>query len=120
MPQRIYDVAALDDLGTAGMRQIEVEGSKILLIRDSDTVSAIGATCPHAGGPLAEGLLHGRRVICPWHKAAFCARTVWCFPHPRSILFRASMSVSRARGLWWRFRRLRRRAQRRRTMSGAS
>ena len=75
MPQRIYDVAALDDLGAVGMQQIEVEGTKILLIRDSDTVSAIGATCPHAGGPLTEGVLHGSRVICPWHKAAFCART---------------------------------------------
>lgn len=57
------------------MFQVEVDGAKILLIRHGDTVTAIGGVCPHAGGPLAEGVLDGDRVLCPWHKAAFCTRT---------------------------------------------
>ena len=43
-----------------------------LLIREGDVVRAVGATCPHAGGPLAEGVRRGERLICPWHKATFC------------------------------------------------
>ncbi len=70
-----YEVASLNDLPDGGMHAIEIEDTKILLIRAGDTVHAIGATCTHAGGPLAEGILHGDRIICPWHKATFCARS---------------------------------------------
>jgi apoptosis-inducing factor 3 len=57
------------------MRQVEVDGTKILLVQIDNNVHAIGAECPHAGAPLVEGVRHGDRVICPWHKAAFCIRT---------------------------------------------
>jgi NADPH-dependent 2,4-dienoyl-CoA reductase/sulfur reductase-like enzyme/nitrite reductase/ring-hydroxylating ferredoxin subunit len=70
-----HDVASLNDLPDGGMHAIEVEDTKILLLRDGGTVHAIGATCPHAGAPLAEGIRDGDRVICPWHKATFCVRT---------------------------------------------
>ena len=54
MPQ--HDIAALTDLPDGAMHPVEVDGAKILLIRDGQTVHAIGATCPHAGGPLEEGI----------------------------------------------------------------
>lgn len=73
MPQ--HDVAALSDLTDGGMRSVEVEGSKILLIRQGQTVHAIGAECPHAGAPLEQGIRNGDRIVCPWHKATFCIRT---------------------------------------------
>ena len=63
------------DVPEGGMRQVEADGVKVLLIRRGETVTAIGGVCPHAGGPLAEGVLDGGRVFCPWHKAAFCTRT---------------------------------------------
>jgi NADPH-dependent 2,4-dienoyl-CoA reductase/sulfur reductase-like enzyme/nitrite reductase/ring-hydroxylating ferredoxin subunit len=73
MPQ--HDVAALTDLPDAGMCSVEIDDSKILLIRDGQTVHAIGATCPHAGAPLEQGVRNGDRIVCPWHKATFCIRT---------------------------------------------
>jgi NADPH-dependent 2,4-dienoyl-CoA reductase/sulfur reductase-like enzyme/nitrite reductase/ring-hydroxylating ferredoxin subunit len=75
MAGREYEVGYLDDLSDRTMRQIEVEGQKILLLRDGTDVRAVDATCPHAGAPLSQGVRHGTRLICPWHKATFCIRT---------------------------------------------
>lgn len=69
-----YQVAMLDELDPAGMRQIDVAGEAILLVRQGAAVFAVSAICPHAGAKLAEGVLQGDRVICPWHKAEFCIR----------------------------------------------
>ena len=42
------------DLPDGAMRAVEAAGRKILLARVAGTCHAIGAICPHAGGPLAE------------------------------------------------------------------
>lgn len=47
----------------------------VLLARVGGRCFAIGATCTHYGGPLAEGLLDGAIVHCPWHHARFDLRT---------------------------------------------
>jgi len=43
---------------------------------------AIDHECPHQGGPLGGGELHGRIVLCPWHGWAFDVTTGHCPTSP--------------------------------------
>jgi apoptosis-inducing factor 3 len=43
----------------------------VVLVRDAGTVHAVGATCTHYSGPLAEGRVFGGKIHCPWHHACF-------------------------------------------------
>ena len=65
-------LARLDD---GEMMVGHVHGEAVLLARRGDEVFAIGATCTHYGGPLAEGLMVEDTVRCPWHHACFSLRT---------------------------------------------
>jgi len=48
-----------------------LDGEELLLFKRGATLFACGNKCSHYGGPLAEGLVVGDAVICPWHNARF-------------------------------------------------
>lgn len=66
---------ALAEIAEGGMLLGHVHGEPVLLARRGDELFAIGAMCSHYGGPLAEGLVVGDTVRCPWHHAGFSLRT---------------------------------------------
>jgi nitrite reductase/ring-hydroxylating ferredoxin subunit/uncharacterized membrane protein len=52
-------------------RRVEVAGHPVLLYREGNFIQAIGAVCPHDGGPLEQGKFYNGCVQCPWHDSVF-------------------------------------------------
>lgn len=61
--------AEFEDL--EGGKLVEVSGQKIAMFILGGKYYAIENACPHRGGPLAEGMVAGDEVICPWHGSRF-------------------------------------------------
>jgi NADPH-dependent 2,4-dienoyl-CoA reductase/sulfur reductase-like enzyme/nitrite reductase/ring-hydroxylating ferredoxin subunit len=66
---------SMADIAAGQMLLGHVEQDAVLLARQGEEFFAIGATCSHYSGPLAEGLMAGDTVRCPWHHARFSLRT---------------------------------------------
>ncbi|HWE78964.1 MAG TPA: FAD-dependent oxidoreductase [Pseudolabrys sp.] len=63
------------DLAEGAMLAGHVGDAKVLVVRRGGTVSALAAECTHYHGPLAEGLVVGDTIRCPWHHACFSIAT---------------------------------------------
>ncbi len=66
-------VAALPEreLEEGRMHRVVVSGTRVLLVRRLGRIYAINEVCSHMGGPLADGVLEGSSVRCPWHGSRF-------------------------------------------------
>jgi NADPH-dependent 2,4-dienoyl-CoA reductase/sulfur reductase-like enzyme/nitrite reductase/ring-hydroxylating ferredoxin subunit len=71
MGSKHVHLANTSDLKSGEMKEIAVDETRVLLVRDGDQFYAVSASCPHYGGSLVEGALCGTRVVCPLHHAVF-------------------------------------------------
>jgi nitrite reductase (NADH) small subunit len=61
-------IGSLAEIPQRGARCIETPDGKIAVFRTGDDrVFAIDDHCPHKGGPLSQGIVHGTSVTCPLH-----------------------------------------------------
>lgn len=64
----MIDVGALDDVAPLGARKIRTRIGCVAVFRaEGDRVFALRDRCPHRGGPLSDGIVHGVMVTCPLH-----------------------------------------------------
>ncbi|MCK5002706.1 MAG: nitrite reductase small subunit NirD [Gammaproteobacteria bacterium] len=62
------EVVALEDIPVLGSRVVDTDDMQVAVFRTADDqVFAIKNACPHKGGPLSEGIVHGTSVTCPLH-----------------------------------------------------
>ena len=62
------DAGAVQDVPLRGARVIHSPKGDIAVFKASDgTLFALRDRCPHKGGPLSQGIVHGRAVTCPLH-----------------------------------------------------
>ncbi len=64
---RYVKLATLDELPAGSAKEVEFEGRVYALYHIDGVIWAIDGICPHQGGPLADGLVEGTMVTCPWH-----------------------------------------------------
>lgn len=70
------------DIPTNGALAGRVGDEPVLVSRHGDLFAAVGGACTHYGAPLADGLVDGETVRCPWHHACFSLRTGAAFRAP--------------------------------------
>jgi nitrite reductase (NADH) small subunit len=68
-------VCERQDIPEGSGKEFVVEGRIVAVYRVADTFFALDGICPHAGGPLAQGMLRQHLVTCPWHGWQFDVRT---------------------------------------------
>lgn len=71
----LVKVAELSEVPSGKMKEVLLGSQAIVLCNNNGNLCAIDGTCPHAGGPIASGALHGDVAVCPWHSWGFNIQT---------------------------------------------
>ncbi len=97
-------IGTIDDIPLRGARCVKTPQGKIGVFRTADNeVFAIEDHCPHKGGPLTQGIVHGTSVTCPLHNWVISLETGKALarrrrgPHHPDPQYRRPI-VDRARG----------------------
>lgn len=70
------DVGAADEVPLRGARVVRTMAGDIAVFRAADgALFALRDRCPHKGGPLSEGIVHGHAVTCPLHNWVISLQT---------------------------------------------
>lgn len=67
-PSDWIEIGSINDIPRQGARVIERAEGNIAVFRTiDDKIFALRDECPHKGGPLSQGIVHGSKVACPLH-----------------------------------------------------
>ena len=67
-PMTWTDVGAVSDVPLRGARRVPTRSGDVAIFRTGDgQLFALVDRCPHKGGPLSQGIVHGHAVACPLH-----------------------------------------------------
>lgn len=71
-----HEIGTIEDIPARGARCVATPRGRIGVFRTADNeIYAIEDHCPHRGGPLSQGIVHGASVTCPLHNWVFSLET---------------------------------------------
>jgi nitrite reductase (NADH) small subunit len=68
-------VATLSKLTPGCVMEAQVGDATYAICNAGGEIHALDGICPHAGGPLGQGALHGTTLVCPWHAWEYDCRS---------------------------------------------
>ena len=68
-------VCSTDDIADAGLKDVEIAGTRILVTRSGDEFFAYPLRCPHLDEPLSTGMCDGETLTCSFHLWQWNLRT---------------------------------------------
>jgi nitrite reductase/ring-hydroxylating ferredoxin subunit len=71
----VIRIGSTRDIAPGAARAFTIGRYEIAVFNVDGAFYAIENTCPHQGGPLADGWMEGPLVTCPWHGWCFDVRT---------------------------------------------
>ena len=78
-------IGTVDDIPYLEGRTIRIGDRRIAVFRLDGGFAATDAACPHAGGPLADGIVADACVTCPLHNRRFDLTTGAAVNGPESV-----------------------------------
>jgi len=60
-------VASASEVGEGTVHEVMVGDTPYAICNVGGRITALYGICPHRGGPLGQGTIHGQYVVCPWH-----------------------------------------------------
>src|SRR5712671_3844614 len=78
MTEAFIEVLRETDLPVGRIKSVKIDDHTVAICHTSQGFFATDNTCPHRGGPLAEGDLIGDEIVCPWHLWGFDVTTGRC------------------------------------------
>lgn len=70
----LIKIASVSELPAGHVTEVNIAGNSYALCNANGELHCIWGTCPHSGGPLGQGSLHGYSLVCPWHAWEFDCR----------------------------------------------
>ena len=77
MTDKIF-IADTKDCPIGSAREFVVDGQIFAVFNVDGSYHILDGVCPHQGGPLGKGELHGSVITCPWHGWSFDVETGKC------------------------------------------
>ncbi len=68
-------VCTVGQLPPGGLTEVIIDGKQLALCNVDGAIHAMDGVCPHRGGSVGQGALHGNMVVCPWHAWEFDCTT---------------------------------------------
>ncbi len=63
----LVKVASAGEMKEGSVHEVMVRDTPYAICNVGGKITALLGICPHQGGPLGQGAIHGSNVVCPWH-----------------------------------------------------